>query len=104
MTIPRDIIPWQLANDPDVYGDNAGKFILTTSNGEDEIGCVVYEHDTQAMQAAIYIESIARSHFRLETLLTRHSDRLDFHDVSVRTLCDAIAAAYEAGWKARRQT
>ena len=33
----------------------------------------------------------------LETLETRNLDRLDFHEVSVRTLRDALLAAYEAG-------
>lgn len=32
-----------------------------------------------------------------ETLETRKSDSLDFHDVAVWTLRDALLAAYEAG-------
>jgi len=32
----------------------------------------------------------------LETLETRNSDRLDFHETSVSSLKDALLAAYEA--------
>jgi len=40
---------------------------------------------------------IAREHLRIATLETRHSDALDFHDVSVWGVRNALAAAYEAG-------
>ena len=33
----------------------------------------------------------------LETLQTRNSDRLDFHEVAVWSLVDALRAAYELG-------
>ena len=33
----------------------------------------------------------------LETLQTRNSDRLDFHEVAVWNLVEAIRAAYELG-------
>ena len=42
MSSIRDIIPWQLADDPEAYGENAGKWIITTADGEDEIGNAVY--------------------------------------------------------------
>jgi hypothetical protein len=40
---------------------------------------------------------IAREHLRIATLETRRSDALDFHDVSVWGVRNALAAAYEAG-------
>ena len=40
---------------------------------------------------------IAKRHFFVETLDTRNSDALDFHDVAVWSLHDALRAAYEAG-------
>ena len=40
---------------------------------------------------------IAQKHLRIDTLETRHSDRLDFHDVAVWCLRDALEAAFNAG-------
>ena len=46
---------------------------------------------------------IAQEHFRIETLETRKSDRLDFHDVAVWCVKDALEAAFEAGRKSVRK-
>ncbi len=43
------------------------------------------------------LNAIAREHLRIDTLESRHSDRLDFHDCGVAGLRDALAAAYAAG-------
>ena len=40
---------------------------------------------------------IAQTHLSIETLETRHRDSLDFHDVGVWSVRDALQAAYEAG-------
>ena len=40
---------------------------------------------------------IATDHLFIETLETRNSDRLDFHDVSVWAVKVALQAAFEAG-------
>lgn len=48
------------------------------------------------------ISLIAEKHLRIETLETRNADGLDFHDVSVWSLKDALDAAFEAGRKARQ--
>lgn len=48
------------------------------------------------------IAEIALQHFNIETLETRNSDNLDFHDVAVWCVKDALEAAYEAGRKARK--
>ncbi len=40
---------------------------------------------------------IAKQHFNIDTLETRKSDSLDFHDVAVWCVRDALEAAYEAG-------
>jgi hypothetical protein len=44
-------------------------------------------------------EKIALDHLFIETLTTRNSDRMDFHDVSVWGVKSALMAAYEAGRK-----
>lgn len=45
---------------------------------------------------------IAQQHLNIETLVERKSDSLDFHDVAVWSVKDALEAAYEAGRKARK--
>lgn len=54
---------------------------------------------TKAQPAApeALILDIATRHFFIETLETRNSDRLDFHDVAVWAIRAALEAAYEAG-------
>jgi hypothetical protein len=46
------------------------------------------------------ILKIAKEHLRIETLETRKRDSLDFHDVAVWGIKDALEAAYEAGYEA----
>jgi hypothetical protein len=46
------------------------------------------------------LQKIALDHLFIETLETRHSDRLDFHDVSVWGIKSALEVAFEAGRKA----
>ena len=43
------------------------------------------------------LQTIAAEHLFIETLETRNSDRLDFHDVSVWAVKAALQAAFEAG-------
>ena len=43
------------------------------------------------------IKRIARDILKLETLRSRKSDRLDFHDLSVWQVKEALEAAYDAG-------
>jgi len=50
------------------------------------------------------LEQIAKKHFFIETLETQHSDRLDFHDVSVWAVKSALEAAYAAGIEAEKNT
>jgi len=40
---------------------------------------------------------IAEKHLFIETLETRNSDSLDFHDVAVWSVRDALEAAFKAG-------
>ena len=40
-------------------------------------------------------------HFGVETLATRNSDSLDFHEVAVWAIRDALEAAWQAGRNAR---
>jgi len=43
---------------------------------------------------------IAQQHLGIETLETRNSDRLDFHDVGVASLKEALYAAFVIGREA----
>ena len=45
----------------------------------------------------ILLTQIAQTYLDIETLETRHSDRLDFHDTAVWRLKDALEAAFNAG-------
>jgi hypothetical protein len=56
---------------------------------------------TQALETLL--ERIALDHLFIETLETRHSDRMDFHEVSVWGVKSALMAAYEAGRQAAKQ-
>ena len=49
------------------------------------------------------MQQIALDHLFIETLETRHSDRMDFHEVSVWGVRSALMAAYEAGRQAAQQ-
>lgn len=50
-----------------------------------------------AQQLDKLLAQIALDHLFIETLETRNSDRLDFHDVSVWAVQSALMAAYQAG-------
>ena len=43
-------------------------------------------------------------HLFLETLETRNSDSLDFHDTAVWAIRSALEAAFEAGYRAGAKT
>jgi hypothetical protein len=43
------------------------------------------------------LQRIALDHLFVDTLETRNSDRLDFHDVSVWAIKSALQAAFDAG-------
>ena len=50
------------------------------------------------------MQQIALDHLFIETLETRNSDRMDFHEVSVWGVKSALMAAYEAGRQAASRT
>jgi hypothetical protein len=50
-----------------------------------------------AVKMQALLSKIALEHCSVETLQTRRSDQLDFHEVSVWVLKSALQAAYEAG-------
>ena len=56
-----------------------------------------------AQQLDQLLARIALDHLFIETLATRNSDRLDFHEVSVWGVKSALMAAYEAGRQAAKQ-
>ena len=49
------------------------------------------------------LTQIAQNKLGIETLETRNSDRMDFHEVSVWGVKSALMAAYEAGRQAAKQ-
>jgi len=55
-----------------------------------------------AMPEALILD-IAKRHFFVETLETRNSDGLDFHEVAVWALRAALQEAYAAGLAAARR-
>ena len=57
-----------------------------------------------ARQLEQLLAQIALDHLFIETLETRNSDRLDFHDVSVWAVQSALMAAYQAGLAAGQST
>ena len=56
-----------------------------------------------ARRDALILE-IAQRRFFLETLETRNRDRLDFHDVAVWAIRDALEEAFEAGRRSGNQS
>ena len=59
--------------------------------------------DSAAARDALILE-IAQRRFSLETLETQNSDCLDFHDVAVWAIRDALEEAFEAGRRAASQS
>ena len=55
--------------------------------------------DPNAARDALLME-IAERHLFLETLETRNSDSLDFHETAVWAIRSALEAAFEAGRRA----
>lgn len=57
-------------------------------------------NDTNSAPEGLLAE-LARRHLGIETLATRNRDSLDFHDVAVWAIRDALEAAWQAGRDAR---
>lgn len=47
--------------------------------------------------------NIAKKRFHIETLETRNSDSLDFHDTAVWGMKEALEEAYRAGYEAAKK-
>ena len=86
MSSARDVIPWQLADDPEAYGENAGEWIITTADGEDEISNAVYGSEQACIDA---IELLAAAQAVID-----HWERGDLA-AAVRRLEAALAAAQQ---------
>ncbi len=50
------------------------------------------------------LNQIAAEHLHIDTLATRNSDRLDFHEVSVWGFKEALQAAFTAGQQSKQTT
>ena len=60
-------------------------------------------HRTAQTRDAL-LTRIAQEHLFIDTLETRKSDSLDFHDVSAWGVREALNAAYQAGMAAAQKT
>jgi hypothetical protein len=49
------------------------------------------------------LAEIAKEHLSIDTLASRRSDRLDFHDLAVWSIEQALEAAYQAGCEAAEE-
>ena len=56
-----------------------------------------------ARQLDQLLTRIAQEHLFIDTLETRNSDSMDFHDVSVWSVKEALLAAYQAGLAASQK-
>lgn len=43
------------------------------------------------------VEAIAKKHFQIETMEVRNMDSLDFYEVSITSIREALTEAYQAG-------
>ena len=58
----------------------------------------IYEHSTRGFGSEkIRAKALLQKHLGVDTLDTRNSDRLDFHEVSVWEVKEALQAAFMAG-------
>ena len=57
-------------------------------------------HPLPVLIEADIIAAIAKKHLFIETLETRNGDRLDFHDVAVWAVKEALTEAFQAGYQA----
>ena len=55
--------------------------------------------DSPSSTEMALLTKIAKRHLGLDTLVTRNSDRLDFHDLGTANVVDALHAAFLAGVK-----
>ena len=60
-------------------------------------------YEAQAAAPESLILDVARRHFFVETLETRNSDGLDFHEVAVWALRATLQEAYAAGFAAAKR-
>jgi len=57
-------------------------------------------HPLPALIENDILSAIAKKHFQIETLETRNSDELDFHEVAVWAVKEGLAEAFRAGIQA----
>lgn len=57
-----------------------------------------------AKQLERLLNQIAAEHLYIDTVATRNSDSLDFHEVSVWGLKEALQAAFTAGQQSKQTT
>lgn len=60
--------------------------------------------DNAVRQRDAQLAALARKHLRIETIETRNSDALDFHEIDVAGLKRLMIAVYSAGYEAAIET
>jgi hypothetical protein len=81
-------------------GEYENKNVRVQLYGEDFRMSVASDTGSEALAKALGtadIASIAKQYLNLETLETRNSDSLDFHDTAVWQIKAALQAAFNAG-------
>lgn len=84
---------WSLADDEEAYGENAGRHIITTEDGEDEITGIVYKlEDAELLASApTLVEMLDNVTASFETVMTWHVEKMGGEDR--RTRWDEIKKA-----------
>lgn len=68
----------------------------------EDLGYLGFTIDNVSSDVEKELEKIAQDNLDIETLKTRKSDELDFHEVSVWGLRSALIEAYELGLKSKK--
>ena len=85
-----------------VFEDRAAGFAAVPGNTGQLVDLATNLEVTE-ITGDVAIALVAENHLGLETLETRNSDGLDFHDLSVASIKSALEAAYECGRAAGKQ-
>ncbi len=58
--------------------------------------------DSPPIDPTPLLETVARVSLRIRTLEVQNSDRLDFHELHVSSIANALRAAYDLGRSSRK--
>ncbi|MBF0339483.1 MAG: DUF3489 domain-containing protein [Magnetococcales bacterium] len=91
--------------EPDPTMETGENFEEDIAAAEQSLAETQTQASTEADERALIalLEIISRRHLSIETLETRLSDSLDFHNIAVWCIRNALIAAYEAGLQAAKK-